>query len=264
MGSKLKKAAPWIAGIILVWYAYSAVDAGASGPKDLKESLLHIPHEVMNSKPHEGPTEFENDPFFIEWSPYGPTYDPVYIAARKREAEDKAKLAKAEAARKLLAERAAREKKQEEERQARIKADAEARKKAEAEAPGGSLGFEPFYLTLESVLATSEFAVARVSGLNVEVGDTLGRFDARKPPKVVEIRGTRVTVVHRGERYVLDLLGKTQIAVGGTPRDAPAATQSSGTTRPKKKSAVSGSSGGRRPRPGSLKKPPKKSAVTGK
>ena len=43
MGNKLKKAAPWIAGIILIWHAYGAVDAGGdSGPK-MKESLLRIP-----------------------------------------------------------------------------------------------------------------------------------------------------------------------------------------------------------------------------
>ncbi|MDJ0976423.1 MAG: hypothetical protein QNJ98_18330 [Planctomycetota bacterium] len=268
MGNKLKKAAPWIAGIILIWHAYGAVDAGGdSGPK-MKESLLRIPHDVLKMKPEANPKAFAHDPFFIEWSPYGPTYDPVYIAKKRREQEEKEKAERAAEQKRQLEARAAKKAKEEKERQARIKAEEERRKKAEAEGPGGARGFEPFYLTLESVLASRDFATARVSGITVEPGDTLDKLDRRKPPRVERIQGTRVTVLHRGKRYVLDLLGETQIAVGGIPRDAPASAAAPGGAprrsgslkKPPKKSAVGG--GGKRRRPGSLKKPPKKSAVT--
>lgn len=265
MGNKLKKAAPWIAGLILIWHAHGAVGEGGGGGAKLKESLLRIPSEVMAVKPDTEAAVFEHDPFFIEWAPYGPTYDPVYIAQKKREAEEREKRERAEALKKQLAEREAQKTREEAERQARIEADEARRKEAAGAAPGGSLGYEPFYLTLESVLAMRDFATARVSGQNVEIGATLDTLDPRKPPRVLGIEGTRVTIVHRGKRYVLDLLGETRIAVGGTPRAQPGTTApgagASGATRPPKKTAVGGGGVARR-RPGSLKKPPKKTAVS--
>ena len=65
-----------------------------------------------------------------------------------------------------------------------------------------------------AVLASKAFASARGNGLQVEVGDILTGLDPKQPPRVERIHRTRVTVSHRGRRYVLDLLGKARVVVG--------------------------------------------------
>ncbi|MDJ0521929.1 MAG: hypothetical protein QNJ90_07615 [Planctomycetota bacterium] len=195
----LKKFGHVIAAIAIVYYGYSAIEAGGGGMEN-KQKPLRIPKSALWLRAAEEVLESEGDPFFREWSPYGPEYAPEAIAARKRakqEAEDAARV-KA--------------------REARIKQrEGAAKKKAAAERASGASAFQPFDIELQSVLALSGGGVALISGRTVRVGEKVKGFDKKQPPVLVSVSGTSAVVEYRGQRIELDLRTKPVHRVKSLP-----------------------------------------------
>lgn len=183
----LKRFGHVIAAIVIAWYGYSALDDGGSGLEN-KPKPLRIPQSALPLRTADETLTVSGDPFFREWSPYGPEYSPEAIAAHKRavqEAEEAEIRAK---------------------REARIKAREGARKKkVAADQASGASAFRPFVIELESVLALSSGGVARISGHTVRVGESLRALDAASPPVLAAVHGTTAEIDYRGKRIVLDI-----------------------------------------------------------
>jgi hypothetical protein len=176
-----------IAAIVIAWYAYSALDAGGDGLEN-KGKPLRIPKSALPLRAEDEAFTVAGDPFFREWSPYGPEYSPEAIAARKRAVQDKEEA-------EIRAKREARIKERE----------GAAKTKAAADQASGASAFRPFAIELESVLALPGGGVARISGHNVRVGEPLRALDATSPPVLVAIHGTTAELDYRGTRIVLDI-----------------------------------------------------------
>ena len=191
MGKLIRKFGHVIAGALVAWFAYGALEAGGAKLKD-KVKLPRISAAALPLRAEDETAPEFGDPFQSEHKPYGPDYSSEAIAEKNR-------------------------KLREEEKRRVFEARKRAQKKKETKK---ETGFRPFTLLLESVLALPDGGVARISGHTLRVGDSIPGMDEDKPPILVSVKGSVAEVAYRGARYSLSITGKRVQRVTERP-DAP-------------------------------------------